>query len=123
MSDFLLSDLPWAGCWPLLLAQAAGDGGGTGFLGAMALPLMATMLLMYFLLMRPESRKRKEMEKMVAALKKNDQVVTIGGIVGTVVQADPQSRYVTIRSDDTTKLKVLRSAIASVGSDESEAKS
>jgi preprotein translocase subunit YajC len=95
-----------------------------GFLGSMALPLVATMLLMYFLLMRPESRKRKDMEKLIAGLKKNDQVVTIGGIVGTVVLADPQSKYVTIRVDDNTKLKMLRSAIASVGAgEEAEAKS
>lgn len=121
MSEFSLAEVPAVGCWPILLAQAAGND-GAGFLGTMALPLVATMLLMYFLLMRPESRKRKDLEKMIAGLKKNDQVTTIGGIVGTVVQADPQSKYVTIRVDDNTKLKMLRSAIASVGGDDAEAK-
>lgn len=79
------------------------------------LPLMATLLLMYFLLMRPDQRKRKEAEKLLANLKTNDHVVTIGGICGVVVNLTKDS--VTIRVDDKTgaKLKVLRSAISRVG--------
>ena len=99
-----------------ILAQAAAPGGGgpADFLfGNMMIPLIITMGLMYLLLMRPEQKKRKEMERLLAALKKNDHVVTVGGICGTVVNAVPQSAYVTLRVDDSngTKLKVLRSAI------------
>ena len=86
----------------------------------MAIPLMLTLVLMYFLLMRPEQKKRKDMEKLLSAIKKNDHVVTIGGIFGTVVLANPGSESVVIRVDDTngTKLKVLRSAISRVGGEE-----
>ena len=72
---------------------------------------------MYLLLMRPEQKKRKDMERLLAGIKKNDHVVTIGGIFGTVVLANPGSKSVTIRVDDGTgtKLKVLRSAISQVG--------
>jgi preprotein translocase subunit YajC len=104
----------------LLAQEAGGAGGGGGFeslFSSMAIPLMITFLLMYLLLMRPEQKKRKEMEARVAAVKKNDHVVTIGGIYGTVVAAQANSKFVTVRVDDSTgtKLKVLRSAISHVG--------
>lgn len=110
------------GGWlPLLLAQekakaAEGTGGLTDILfGNMMFPIMATLLLMYFLLMRPEQRKKKDMEKLLANLKANDHVVTIGGICGVVINTTPD--YVTLRIDDKTgtKIKVLRSAISRIG--------
>jgi preprotein translocase subunit YajC len=57
------------------------------------------------------------MEKQLAGIKKNDHVVTVGGIYGTVVATTTDSRFVTIRVDDSngTKLKVLRSAISQIG--------
>ena len=109
----------------LLLAQggAAAGGGVDSFFTSMAIPLGITLLLMYLLLMRPEQKKRKEMETKLAAVKKNDHVITIGGIYGTVVNAVAGSRFVTIRVDDGTgtKIKILRSAISQVGAvDEGE---
>jgi preprotein translocase subunit YajC len=103
----------------LLLAQGGGAAGGgmDSFFTSLAIPLGVTLLLMYLLLMRPEQKKRKEMEKQLSAIKKNDHVITIGGIYGTVVNAAPGSRMVTLRVDDGTgtKIKVLRSAISQVG--------
>lgn len=109
--------------WTGLLAQAAGTPapGGGGFLdaltGSMMVPLVLTMVLMYFLLMRPEQKKRKDMERLIAGVKKNDHVMTIGGICGTVVQSTADSKFVILRVDDSTgtKLKVLRSAISHIG--------
>jgi preprotein translocase subunit YajC len=105
-----------------LVAQAAGGGGIGDFFAnsGMLLPLVATMVLMYLFLMRPEQKKRKELEKQLAAIKKNDHVVTIGGIYGTVVNAVADSKFVTVRVDDSngTKVKVLRSAISHVGAAE-----
>ena len=97
----------------------AGGGGGAGSLfgdPTLLIMMVATFVLMYFLLMRPEQRKRKEQEQLLANLKDNDHVVTIGGICGVVVSTAKSS--ITIRVDDKTgtKLKVLRSAIARVGS-------
>jgi preprotein translocase subunit YajC len=115
---------------PLILAQApanapakapgpgAAPGGGVfdALFGNMMFPLMLTLLLMYFLLMRPEQRKKKDQEQLLANLKDNDHVVTIGGICGVVVSTSKNS--VVIRVDDKTgtKIKVLRSAISRVGS-------
>jgi preprotein translocase subunit YajC len=116
---FLIGD--WL---PTFFAQADGGGGMDSIFGSMALPLGLTLVLMYFLLMRPEQKKRKDMEKLLAGVKKNDHVVTVGGIYGTVVAAAADSKFVTIRVDDSTgtKLKVLRSAISQIGAadDESE---
>ena len=112
--------------WVALLAQEGGAAGGGGFdsiFGTMAIPLALTFLLMYLFLLRPDQKKRKEMERQLAAIKKNDHVVTIGGIFGTVVAASTDSKFVTIRVDDSTgtKLKILRSAISHVGAaDEAE---
>ena len=113
---------------PQFLAQAEGPGGGgllEGLFGSMMLPLLATMALMYFLLMRPEQKKRKEMEQLLAGLKKNDHVVTVGGICGTVVATSADSKFVTMRIDDSngTKVRVLRSAISQVGSVDETAES
>jgi len=105
-----------------LVGQAAGGGGIGDFFAnsGMLLPLVATMVLMYLFLMRPEQKKRKELEQQLKAIKKNDHVVTIGGIYGTVVNAVADSKFVTVRVDDSngTKLKVLRSAISHVGAAE-----
>jgi preprotein translocase subunit YajC len=110
----------WGTVHDWLLAQGAGGGLGDALFGSMLIPLLLTMLLMYFLLMRPEQKKRKELERMLAGLKKNDHVVTIGGIFGTVVAASPDSKVVTIRIDDSTgtKIKILRSAISHISSPE-----
>lgn len=106
----------------VVFAQAEGGGAIDSLFGSMAIPLAFTLLLMYFLLMRPEQKKRKEMEKVLAGVKKNDHVVTVGGIYGTVIAAAAESKFVTIRVDDSngTKLKVLRSAISQVGTAEDE---
>lgn len=121
----------------ILLAQGAGaapaggapGGAGAGggvveqLFGSFALPIMAMLLLMYFMLLRPEQKKRKEVEQTLASLKKNDHVVTIGGICGTVVNISPGSTTITIRVDDSnnTRLKILRSAVVRVGEPEEPA--
>jgi len=117
--------VPAAGA-PAAGAPAGGAPAGGGILdmltnSGMLLPLVATMALMYFLLMRPEQKKRKEMAELLANLKKNDKVVTVGGILGTVVSASPDAKFVTIRVDEGTKIRVLRTAISQVGGpDEAE---
>lgn len=65
-------------------AQAAGGGAGSAF--ASFIPLILIFLIMYFLLIRPQQKKLKEHQAMVEALRKGDQVVTAGGVVGKVTR-------------------------------------
>jgi preprotein translocase subunit YajC len=79
-------------------------------------PLVVIGVMFYLMLVRPERRKRAELSQLLNSLKKNDRVVTIGGIYGTIVNAQQGSEEVTIRVDETnnTKLHVRRSAISQV---------
>lgn len=81
------------------------------------------MLAAYFLLLRPEQKKQAEAQKMIAALKKNDRVETIGGILGTVVSVKKDSQEVVLRLDDKTgaEIRVRMRAIAGVISKETKA--
>ena len=93
---------------PLLQAeQPAGPG-----LVANLLPFLAIILIFYFLIIRPQSRKRKETEKMLGALKKGDKIITIGGIYGTIQSV--RETTVIVKVDDNVKLEFLRSAISTV---------
>ena len=78
-------------------------------------------VLFYFLMIRPERRKRAELTAMLQNLKKNDRVVTIGGIYGTIVNAQQDLDEVTIKVDENTntKLRMQRAAIARVLSSDS----
>ncbi len=106
-------------------APAGGDGGagaGPSALGGMVLPLLAIMVLFYFLLIRPQKRKEQELRQMVESLKDNDRVVTIGGIYGVVTNVQREAQRVTIRVDEGTgaKIRVGMSAIARVLTDDDQ---
>ena len=73
------------------------------------------LLLMWFMVLRPESRRRKQTQQMLAALKQGDRVVTLGGMHGVV--ASIADRTVTLRVED-VKMVFDRSAIARVERDE-----
>lgn len=99
-------------------AAAPADGEGGGFLGIFnnpLLPLIVIGIMFYFLLILPERKKRKELENQLNSLKKNDRVITTGGIVGVVVNANPGAKTVLVRIDDNVKIEVLRTHIAHIG--------
>jgi preprotein translocase subunit YajC len=102
----------------LLVAQDAAPPGGpldSLFRGPW-LPFLMIGILFYLLMIRPERRKRAELAQMLANLKKNDRVVTIGGIFGTVVNVQQGVDEVTVKVDEgsNTRLRMQRSAIARV---------
>lgn len=70
------------------------------------------ILIFYFFIIRPQNKKQKETEKMIASLKKGDKVITIGGIHGTVTATKEQT--VIIKVDDNAKIEFNRTAISSV---------
>jgi len=96
----------------LLLGSPQGGEGASGSSLFSFLPLVAIVAIFYFLILRPQNKKQKETQKMLAALKKGDRVVTIGGIHG-VIQTLKESTVI-VRIDDNTKVEFNRSAISSV---------
>lgn len=93
-------------------AQAAG--GGAGFDIVSLLPLVLIFVVFYFLLIRPQQQARKRHMEMIAALKKNDIVVTSGGMIGKVRGlADDEVR---VELAPNVEVRVLRHTIAEVRS-------
>ncbi|MCX7419508.1 MAG: preprotein translocase subunit YajC [Planctomycetia bacterium] len=76
------------------------------------MPMLVMMaMLMYFIVIRPQSSERKQREKLLSGLKRNDRVVTFSGIIGTVTNFSSDGKEVTLRVDDNVKLQFLRTAI------------
>jgi preprotein translocase subunit YajC len=72
-------------------------------------PLALIFLIFYFILIRPQQKQQKEFKKMLESLKKNDQVVTVGGIHGTIINV--KEKTLVIRIDDNTRVEVDKSAV------------
>lgn len=75
-------------------------------------PLVIIFVIFYFLLIRPQKKQEKERQKMLNNLAKNDEVVTTGGIHGTIVNIKDKS--VILRIDENVKIEVERSCIGYV---------
>jgi preprotein translocase subunit YajC len=72
-------------------------------------PFIIIFVIFYFMLIRPQKAKEKEHQKMLSGLSKNDEVVTTGGIHGTVVNV--KEKTVSLRVDDNVKIEVEKSCI------------
>jgi len=82
--------------------------------------LMMFAVLFYFIVMRPQQREKKKREELLGQLKKNDKVLTVGGIIGTVADLSNDGLRVTLRVDDGTRIKFTRSSIQGPYSENSE---
>ena len=102
----------------------AGAQGGSPLL--QMVPFILIFVIFYMLLIRPQRRQQKEREKMIAALKRNDHVITTGGICGIVDRIKDNEVYLRVDDKSDLKLRVIRSAIAVVekvsGADEGDEK-
>ncbi len=94
---------------------AAAPGGGLGSM----LPFIIVMFaIMYFLMIRPNQKRERERRQMLDSLVKGDQVVTTGGICGTVIGTSEKSVVLKVSDDPVTKIEFVRSAVAQVVRDE-----
>lgn len=73
-------------------------------------PIVAIFAIFYFLLIRPQQKQAKEHEKMLADLKKNDKILTTGGLYGAIVGIKGDD--LEVRFSENVKLLVARSAVA-----------
>lgn len=94
-------------------AQAAGGGGG-GDLVTSFIPLILIFVIFYFFLIRPQQKKAKEHKAMVEALRRGDQVLTQSGIIGKVTRVKEGEEEVEVEIAPNVKVRLLRSAVASV---------
>jgi len=95
------------------IAYAAEVGGGTPQVNPLVqfMPIILMFGIFYFLLIRPQQKKAKDLQAMITQLKKGDKVVTTGGILGVV--SSLQDDYVVLTvGDSDTKIEILKSAIA-----------
>jgi preprotein translocase subunit YajC len=88
---------------------------------AQFVPLILIFAIMYFLLIRPQQKKVKEHAAMVAALRRGDQVVTQGGLIGKVVKVKDDGEL-EVEIADGVKVRVIQSTIATVMSKTEPAK-
>jgi preprotein translocase subunit YajC len=91
-------------------AQAAGGAGGAF---ASFIPLILIFAIMYFLLIRPQQKKVKDHQKMVEALRRGDQVVTQGGLIGKVTKVK-EDNEVEVELAEGVKVRVVKATIAQV---------
>jgi preprotein translocase subunit YajC len=75
------------------------------------LPFILIMVIIYFLMMRPQIKKQKEKQKMLTELKKGDNVLTRGGIRGKVVGFTDEEKTVIVKVDDNVKINFDKAAI------------
>lgn len=81
------------------------------------LPLIFIVAIFYFLVFMPMQRQKKQQATMLAGLQAGNEVVTTGGIVGTVVSVAPDTLIVRVKPDN-IKLQITRAAVASLVSPE-----
>ena len=91
-------------------AQAAQD--TFGMLNSLLIPTMLIIGIMYFLMIRPQQKRLKEHQAMVAAIRRGDTIVTSGGIIGKVAKVEDQELQVEIAEG--VKIKIMRSTVSEV---------
>ena len=92
----------------IFLTQAAGAAG----MSSSIIMLVAMLAIFYFMLIRPENKRKKEAEQMRNSVKTGDKIVTIGGIVGTVVNVK-DSKLVIETGADQVRIELEKWAISS----------
>ncbi len=86
----------------------------------MLLPILLFIPLLYLLMIRPQQKKQKQWQTMLASIKTGDKVTTAGGIRGTIMSIKDDS-YVIRVAPDNLKIEIAKNAIASVTQEESSA--
>ena len=76
------------------------------------IPFLFIFVIFYFLVIKPQKDKAKQQRKTIDALKKNDEIVTIGGIHATVINV--KEKTLVVRIDDNAKIEIDKSAVGRV---------
>lgn len=95
-------------------AQAAGGGAGAAGSLVSFIPIILIFAIMYFLMIRPQQKKVKEHRAMIEALRRGDQVVTAGGLIGKVTKVEDGKSELEVELAPNVRVRVVRSTISQV---------
>jgi len=100
----------------LAMAQPQGGEGAQGGMGGIMgfLPWIMIILVFYFLLIRPQAKRQKQQQAMLAAVKKGDKIITSGGIHGTIVGVKENTNILILKIADNMKIEIERSSAGRV---------
>ena len=91
--------------------DAMGFGGGSDFF-VQLIPILAIVVIFYFLLIRPQQKKAKEHKGMVESLNKGDEIITNGGLLAKITDVD--DNFLTCQISSNVEVKIQRFAVTSV---------
>ena len=89
-------------------AEAGASGGGSGLINLLFLG--GFILIFYFLLIRPQSKRRKEHQALISSLNKGDEVVTAGGVIGSINKVEED--FVRLQVARNLEIRVQKSAVS-----------
>ena len=99
-----------------ILLQARPAGGGTGSI----IMIVALIAIFYFFMIRPQSKKQKEIRKFRESLKNGDKVITAGGIYGKIKEVSDKSNTVILEISDGVKIRIDKGSIYQTVQDAAE---
>lgn len=107
----------------IALAQTAQNGGGSDGPAGGGMPpfiflIIAMFAIMYFLTIRPNQKREKQRQEMLAALSKGDRVITNGGIYGTIIGLNEKSVVLRVSEEPAVKMEFVRAAVSRVEADD-----
>ena len=103
--------------WIYLMAPPSqgGAGGGSPLGGLVGLlPILLIFVIFYFLVIRPQGKKQRDLQKEIESLKQGDRVLTAGGLYGTVVSDKDSGNTFVIKIAENVKVEVAKNAISGV---------
>ncbi|MBM4076272.1 MAG: preprotein translocase subunit YajC [Planctomycetes bacterium] len=106
-----------------LAAEAPPPAQDQNFIWKILIPYFVVISILYFLMSGPKRKDQARRDEALKSLKKNDRVITIGGIYGSVVNISQDGKEVTLKVDDSTRIKFRKTAIAEVLVDEAPTES
>ena len=98
----------------MLISPALAQSGGFAEGGLGLMPIILVMIIFYFLLIRPQQKRAKQHEAMLAELKRGDKIITNGGLTGTIVKVVDDSETIEVEIAKDVKVNVVRTMIADV---------
>lgn len=98
---------------PFTLLADAASGQSTNILSTPIIPLLCFVVIFYFMILRPQSKQKKELQDRVSALKTGDKVVTSSGIHGIIANVK-EGNTLLLKIADNVKIEIDKSAIATV---------